>query len=43
MHFADRAVFHMVATIISLYKVEPLEGQRIPDPSRIQYTSTAVQ
>ncbi|PVF97375.1 cytochrome P450 [Serendipita vermifera] len=38
MHFADRVVFHMVATIISLYKVEPLEGKGLPELDSIEYT-----
>ncbi|PVF97326.1 cytochrome P450 [Serendipita vermifera] len=38
MYFADRMVFHLAATVISLYKVEPLEGNGIPDPDNIKYT-----
>ncbi|PVF93566.1 cytochrome P450 [Serendipita vermifera] len=43
MYFADRVAFHMVTTIISLYNVEPLEGQKIPDPTTIEYSPKAVQ
>jgi hypothetical protein len=43
MYFGDRVVFHIVATIMSLYKVEPLEGASIPDPNRIKYTPMLIQ
>ncbi|PVF93586.1 cytochrome P450 [Serendipita vermifera] len=43
MHFADRLAFHMVATIISLYKAEPLEGCNVPNPNDIKYTRTLIQ
>ncbi|PVF97215.1 cytochrome P450 [Serendipita vermifera] len=43
LHFADRIILHMVVTIISLYKIEPLEGHQIPDPKDIHYDSKAVQ
>jgi hypothetical protein len=43
MYFADRVAFHMVTTTISLFKIEPLEGQKIPDPTTIEYSPKAVQ
>lgn len=43
MYLADRVVLHLVATIISLYKVEPLEGSKRPDPDSIEYTPKAIQ
>lgn len=42
MHLADRLVLHIVTMIISLYKVEPLEGEKIPDPESIEYTSRVI-
>jgi cytochrome P450 len=42
MYLADRVVFHIVATIVSLYNVETLEGQKIPDPNSIEYLPRAV-
>jgi predicted AlkP superfamily pyrophosphatase or phosphodiesterase len=43
MYFGDRVVFHIVTTIMSLYKVEPLEGSSIPDPNSIKYTPMLIQ
>jgi hypothetical protein len=43
MYFADRVVFHLATTVISLYKVEPLEGHQIPDPDNIRYTPKMLQ
>ncbi|PVF97319.1 cytochrome P450 [Serendipita vermifera] len=43
MYFADRTVFHLVTTVISLFKIEPLEGMTIPDVDSIQYTSKMLQ
>jgi hypothetical protein len=43
MYFADRVVFHLVVSIISLYRVEPLEGHKLPIPNSFNYTSKAVQ
>ncbi|PVF93573.1 cytochrome P450 [Serendipita vermifera] len=43
MYLADRIIFHLVATIISLYKVEPLEGHKIPDRKSVEYAPKAVQ
>lgn len=43
MYLADRSVFQAVTTIVSLFKVEPLEGQRIPDPNAIEYTPAVIQ
>jgi hypothetical protein len=42
MYLADRVVFQMITTIISLYRVEPLEGCKIPDPNSIKYTPTTI-
>jgi hypothetical protein len=42
-YLADRVVFHMVTTIISLYKLEPLEGNSLPDPQTTSYTQKLVQ
>jgi hypothetical protein len=42
-HLADRVVFHMVTTIISLYKSEALEGKSLPDPQSTSYTQKLVQ
>ncbi|PVF97367.1 cytochrome P450 [Serendipita vermifera] len=43
MYLADRLVFHMVVTIVSLYKLEPLEGSKRPDPKSIKYTDKLIQ
>jgi hypothetical protein len=43
MYFADRVVFHLVTTVISLYKVEPLEGRTIPELNSIHYTPKMLQ
>ncbi|PVF93582.1 cytochrome P450 [Serendipita vermifera] len=43
MYFADRVAFHLVTTIISLYKVEPLEGSKIPNPDSIEYAPPGIQ
>ncbi|PVF93579.1 cytochrome P450 [Serendipita vermifera] len=43
MYLADRVVFHLVTTVISLYKIEPLKGSKIPDPNSIEYTPTTIQ
>ncbi|PVF97364.1 cytochrome P450 [Serendipita vermifera] len=43
MYLADRVIFHAVATIISLYKVEPLEGVKLPTPRSAQYTPKLIQ
>lgn len=43
MYFADRVVFHLVTAIIALYKIEPLEGSKRPDPNNIEYTMTSIQ
>ncbi|PVF97212.1 cytochrome P450 [Serendipita vermifera] len=43
MYLADRVMFHIVTTVVSLYNVEPLEGQKIPDPNSIEYLPRAVQ
>ncbi|PVF93577.1 cytochrome P450 [Serendipita vermifera] len=43
MYFADRVVFHLVTSIVSLYKVVPLEGYQLPGPKNIKYTNKAVQ
>ncbi|PVF93585.1 cytochrome P450 [Serendipita vermifera] len=43
MYLAERIVLHMIAAIISVYKLEPLEGHVVPDPHSAQYTAIAVQ
>ncbi|PVF92956.1 cytochrome P450 [Serendipita vermifera] len=43
MYLADRVSFHMVATIASLFKVLPLEGKTVPEPTSLEYEDTAVQ
>ncbi|PVF93570.1 cytochrome P450 [Serendipita vermifera] len=43
MHLAERVIFHLVATTVSLYKIVPLEGKKIPDPNSIEYTPTGIQ
>jgi hypothetical protein len=43
MYLADRLMFHLVATIVSLYKVEPLEGEKVPDRKSVEYSPKAVQ
>jgi hypothetical protein len=43
MYLADRVVVHMVSAIISIYRVEPLEGSAIPDPQSVQYKLGATQ
>jgi hypothetical protein len=43
MHLADRMVFHIVTVIISLYRMEPLEGKTLPDPQSAAYTDKVIQ
>jgi cytochrome P450 len=43
MYFADRVTFHIVATIISLFEVVPLEGRTRPDPAMIRYPDTLIR
>ncbi|PVF97366.1 cytochrome P450, partial [Serendipita vermifera] len=43
MYLADRAVFHIVATVASLYKMEPLEGKKLPDPQTVTYMQKVIQ
>lgn len=43
MYLADRVVFHLVAMVISLYKMEPLDGSTLPDPKSVKYTPTGIQ
>lgn len=37
MYLADRVVFHLATTIVSLFKVKPLKEHKVPDPNTIQY------
>jgi cytochrome P450 len=43
MYFADRVVFHLVATVTSLYKMEPLEGKKRLDPNTVEYEPKMIQ
>ncbi|PVG01722.1 cytochrome P450 [Serendipita vermifera] len=43
MHLADKVVFHLVITVISLLKIVPLEGCSVPDPNTIEYTDAGVR
>jgi cytochrome P450 len=43
MYLADRVVIHMVSTVISIYKVEALEGHTIPDPQKARYSPGTFQ
>lgn len=43
MYFADRVVLHVVATIISLFHIAPLDGKKIPDPQSVEYTDLAIR
>ncbi|PVF93583.1 cytochrome P450 [Serendipita vermifera] len=43
IYLADRVIFHLVTTVISLYNVDPLEGSSIPDPNGIEYTAMGIQ
>jgi hypothetical protein len=43
MYFADKVVFHLAATVVSLFKLQPLEGNQIPDLDAIKYRQTMIQ
>jgi cytochrome P450 len=43
MYFADRVVFHLVTTVTSLYKMEPLEGKKRQDPNTVEYAPKMIQ
>ncbi|KIM28324.1 hypothetical protein M408DRAFT_329428 [Serendipita vermifera MAFF 305830] len=40
MYLADRAGFHMGATVAALYDVAPLEGKSRPKPELVEFTDT---
>lgn len=43
MYLADRMVFHIVATINSLFHIVPLQGKTIPDPDTVVNTDTFIR
>jgi hypothetical protein len=43
MHLADKILFHVAATTVSLFTVTPLDGSRIPDPNTVEYTDAALR
>jgi hypothetical protein len=40
---ADRIGFHLAATLLALYSISPLRGQKIPHPDTIEYTDRAIR
>jgi cytochrome P450 len=43
MYLADRVIFHMVTAIMSMYKMEPLEGKSLPNSETATYTDKMFQ
>jgi hypothetical protein len=43
IHLAERVTFLLATTLISLYKIGPLEGKDIPDPRTIEYEDRAIR
>jgi hypothetical protein len=43
MNLADRLAFHIVATIISVFELVPLEGKTLPNPKDVEWSDTAIQ
>ncbi|PVF92959.1 cytochrome P450 [Serendipita vermifera] len=43
MYLGDKVAFHLVATIVSLFKVVHFEGKNVPDPAELEWEDTAVQ
>ncbi|PVF97327.1 cytochrome P450 [Serendipita vermifera] len=43
MYLADKVAFHIVATIVSLFNIVPLEGKKIPDPKTVEWDDMAIQ
>ncbi|KAG8797782.1 hypothetical protein FRC17_007646 [Serendipita sp. 399] len=41
MYLADRAGFHIAASTMSLFDVLPLEGQTVPHPDDVEYSTSA--
>jgi hypothetical protein len=42
-YFADRVMFLLVATIVSLFKIVPLEGKEVPDPKDVELGDKAIR
>lgn len=43
MYFADRAGFHMTATTIALFNIDPLPGESVPLYTEVQYTKNVLR
>jgi hypothetical protein len=43
MNLADRLAFHIVATIISVFEIVPLEGKTLPNPKDVEWSDTGIQ
>ncbi|PVF97328.1 cytochrome P450 [Serendipita vermifera] len=43
MYLADRIVLHLVATVMSLFDIIPLEGKTLPDLNQVEWSATAMQ
>jgi hypothetical protein len=43
MYLADRFVLHLVATVMSFFGIVPLEGKKLPDPNKVEWSATAMQ
>jgi hypothetical protein len=43
MYLADKLAFHIVATIVSLFNIVPLEGKKVPDPKTVEWEDGAIQ
>jgi hypothetical protein len=43
MYLADRLAFHIVATIISVFEIVPLEGKTLPELNDVEWLDGAMQ
>jgi hypothetical protein len=43
MYLADKVAFHLVVTALSLLKIVPLDGRKVPDPSTIEYSDAGIR
>ncbi|PVF91780.1 hypothetical protein CPB86DRAFT_669233, partial [Serendipita vermifera] len=43
MYFADRAAFHLVVTVNSLFEISPLEGRTRPDPEMKKFPDLLIR
>jgi hypothetical protein len=43
MYLGERLALYLVVAINSLFKVAPLDGQKVPDSKTVEYTDVVVQ